>query len=76
MINRFEIQFQGKQVVGEYINRDESSLSNGNFVFFTDDEYGYCKDLKCKQVCWNTFIILNFCTQSTKSTYNISKTEW
>ena len=51
MINRFKIQFQGKQVVGEYINRDEASLSNGNFVFFTDDEYGYCKDLKCKQVC-------------------------
>ena len=51
MINRFEIQFQAKQVVGEYINRDESSLSTGNFVFFTDDEYGYCKDLKCKQIC-------------------------
>jgi len=39
------------QYVGEYIYRGEPFLTTGNFIFFTNEEYGYCEDLDCDMIC-------------------------
>ena len=48
----FSFDFQAIQSVGEYINRGEQYLKTGNFILFTNGDYGYCEDgIDCQVTC-------------------------
>ena len=53
--------------MGEYIKRGEGG-AEGNYFLMTDKDLGYCSDVTCDEVCWESKALFE------QASLNLSKT--